>query len=294
MPKLRQKCWSRCGKESSLDLIREQQRRNSQAADAWSLYASHRDRVTQLLLTARTADSDRLLLLGAGNANDFDLSKLLKTYREVVLTDLDVSSLENGLARQGLAANDRIRIIAPVEITGIFAELSSLDRAVAADDEFINRCLKTLAQHPAMTVGSEFGVVGSVGLLTQLIEAIVQSIGETHPRFWEVAAAVRAQHLRFLLNLTRPGGSAVLVTEVVSSDSCPDLTSISESGLSAFVRREISARNFFHGTNPAALQRFLETDPLTSSQLVAIRFTEPWLWQFVARTYAVYGVTLQK
>ena len=97
-----------------------------------------------------------------------------------------------------------------------------------------------------------------------------------------------------MLELTVPGGAAVLVTEVLSSDSCPALLSVDEGGLPELVRCEVAARNFFTGTNPAALQQLLRTEITLAEQLANTRFAEPWLWQFLTRVYAVYALTMRK
>ena len=107
-------------------LSQEQQRRNAESAMAWSLYSPHRERVTQMLLDARTPSVKRLCLLGAGNLNDFDLASLMSAFQELVLVDVDADSLQRGLAQQGFARDDRIQIVAPTDVTGIFTELSSM------------------------------------------------------------------------------------------------------------------------------------------------------------------------
>jgi hypothetical protein len=38
----------------------------------------------------------------------------------------------------------------------------------------------------------------------------------------------------------------------------------------------------------------LQTEPRLTSQLARVEFTTPWLWPFIARIYAVYGVVLRK
>ncbi len=278
-------------------LSHEQSRRNVEADAAWALYEPHRKRVTQLLLDARTQTTTtvmRLCLLGAGNLNDFDLAALLSAFSELVVVDVDADSLQRGLARQGFANDHRIQIVAPTDVTGIFAELSSMQPSQQPHDELIERCLIALAQPPTFSMIGPCDVVASVGLLTQLIEAVVKSVGESHPRFWDVVAAVRLQHLLLMLELTQTNGAAVLVTEVVSSNSCPALLSVNEADLQSLLMQEIAARNFFTGTNPAALQQLLRTEPRLTSQLARIQFSEPWLWQFIARTYAVFGVVLSK
>lgn len=277
-----------------MDLIQEQARRNAEADATWELYAPHRQRVTQLLLDARRSLSDRLCLLGAGNLNDLDLAALSSAFREIVLVDVDEAALRRGLARQGFAEDVRLRVAAPIDVSGVFAELTQIGSDQQAREDTINSCLRTLAQPRRFEEQVCGDVVASVGLLTQLIDGVLRSVGESHPRAWDVVSALRTQHLRLMLDLAAPGGTAALVTEVVSSDSCPALLSVSERDLPNLLRKEIAARNFFTGTNPAALQQLLRTEPGLIGQLASARFTEPWLWSFLTRTYAVYAVTMQK
>jgi hypothetical protein len=277
-----------------MDLIHEQARRNTEADAAWELYTPHRQRVTQLLLDARTSTGERLCLLGAGNLNDLDLAALSTAFREIVPVDVDAAALQRGLSRQGFAADACFRVVAPTDVCGVFAEFAEMASGQEVRDDAINNCLRTLTQLPDFGEPVGFDVVASVGLLTQLIEGVVRSVGESHPRFWEIVSAIRTQHLRLMLDLTVPGGAAVLVTEVVSSDSCPALLSVDKSDLPGLLKREIAAHNFFTGTNPAALQELLRMESSLAEQLASTRFAEPWLWQFLARIYAVYGLTMRK
>lgn len=271
-----------------MDLVQEQRRRNAAADETWQLYAPHRTQVTQLIRSAASPMPRSICLLGAGNLNDIDLSAFAE-FQQITLVDVDATAVRRGLIRQAGCDDARFEVIAPFDVTGAFTELESIKQ-----NNELDRCLSRLMQTPDLGEHENFSVVASVGLLTQLIDAVGRTVGESHPRFWEVVAAVRAQHLRLMLNLTSPGGAAVLVTEVVSSTSCPELLSMSESELPELLRREISAKNFFTGTNPAALQHLLHTAPGIAGELSDVRFTEPWLWQFLARTYAVYGVTMRK
>ncbi len=277
-----------------MDLIHEQARRNTEADAAWELYAPHRQRVTQLLVDARTSTGERLCLLGAGNLNDLDLAALSTAFREIVLVDVDAPALQRGLSRQGFSDDARFRVVAPTDVCGVFAEFTEMANGQQVRDDAINHCLRTLTQLPDFGEPVGFDVVASVGLLTQLIEGVVRSVGESHPRFWEIVSAIRTQHLRLMLDLTVPGGAAVLVTEVVSSDSCPALLSVDKSDLLGLLKREIASRNFFTGTNPAALQELLRTEISLAEQLANTQFAEPWLWQFLSRIYAVYGLTMRK
>src|SRR5690242_9308618 len=70
-------------------------------------------------------------------------------------------------------------------------------------------------------------------------------------RFAEFVAAVRLGHLRLAANLTAPGGTAVLITYVVSSAACPELQAATDRDLPGVLAQALCARNFFHGTSPA-------------------------------------------
>ncbi len=277
-----------------MDLIAEQCRRNVEADDTWALYLAHRERVTRILQDARTESGERLCLLGAGNLNDLDLAALSAAFREIVLVDVDAVALQRGLSRQGFAEDARFRLVAPTDVCGVFAEFAEMANGQQVRDDAINKCLQKLTQLPDFGEPVGFDVVASVGLLTQLIDGVMRSVGESHPRSWELVSAIRIQHLRLMLELTIAGGATVLVTEVVSSDSCPALFSAGEGGLLELLRREIAAKNFFTGTNPAALQHLLRTEICLAEQLANIQLTEPWLWQFLSRVYAVYGLTVRK
>lgn len=277
-----------------MDLIQEQARRNTEADATWVLYAPHRERVTRLLLDARSPTGERLCLLGAGNLNDLDLTALSSTFREIVLVDVDAAALRRGLSRQGFAEDARFRVVAPADVSGVFEKLAQMENDQQIRDEAIDSCLRTLTQPHGLSEHACYDVVASIGLLTQLIDGVIRSVGESHPRSWELVSALRTQHLQMLLELTISGGAAVLVTEIVSSDSCPALLSVDEVGLLELVRREVAARNFFTGTNPAALQQLLRTENSLAEQLANTRFVEPWLWPLLARTYAVYALTMRK
>jgi hypothetical protein len=55
--------------------------------------------------------------------------------------------------------------------------------------------------------------------------------------------------------------SAVLITDVVSSETCPELGSWPERSLGDLLNRIVRHRNFFHGINPAILGALATLDP---------------------------------
>jgi hypothetical protein len=137
-------------------------------------------------------------------------------------------------------------------------------------------------------------VAASTCLLTQIIQCVVRAAGERHPRFVEALRAVRAGHLRLLADLVAPGGTGVLVTDVVSSDSFPALASCDEGSLPAVLNRLVRAGNFFHGANPAALASSLLADPAVAQAVEAVGWAPPWLWDFGPRVYLVCALAFRK
>ncbi|MBI5760495.1 MAG: hypothetical protein HZA46_18425, partial [Planctomycetales bacterium] len=105
---------------------------------------------------------------------------------------------------------------------------------------------------------------------------------------------VRRRHLQLLAELCMPGGTVVLVTDVVSSTTCPELPTIPESQLADFVGRQIQQHNFFTGVNPFVLRQLFETDPAVAPLVSDVRLSLPWRWQLGPRTFAVVALTARR
>jgi hypothetical protein len=276
-----------------MDLAQLQVQCNAEAVDSWQLYSQHRSRVVALLLDTQRSGAGRLCILGAGNLNDVDLVTLLTTFREVVLIDVDRQAVERGVSQQGLTDDHRIRIIAPCDLSTVYEELSLVRLGRPDREELLGTCMSKLERTLDLGLAS-FDVVCSAGLLTQIIDSAGYAVGESDPMYWPLVSALRRQHLLLLLELTRPGGAAVLITEIVSSDTCPKLSSVSDVQLARLLQQEIAAHNFFTGTNPAAIGRLLRTDGRISRLLTDALLSSPWLWSFKTRTYATYGITMRR
>lgn len=284
-----------------IDLEAEQRRCNEESRDAWQRYARHRDRVTELLLETVGDDSAedgsprtrRLCVLGAGNCNDIDLKRLAETFDEIHLVDLDEDALADGVRRAEFEdTHDTVHLHAGLDLCGIFSRLASIDPtdemptqtgivelAQAAMDFSIPECLPR-------SINGGFDTVASVGLLSQLIEGIVSRIPDPAAAL-PLITAVRTRHLRLLIQLARPGGHGVIVTEIVSSDSAPEIASTSEEALPMLLRSVVQQGNFFTGLNPAALLTTFHNDPELSRNVGRVQTHAPWKWDFLYRTYVV-------
>jgi hypothetical protein len=274
------------------DLIEEQQKRNRLSRDAWERFRPHRERVTRLLRDA-APQGGRLCVLGAGNSNDLDLNALLHRFAEVHLVDLDARALEFAVSQQDCQGHRKLHVHGGVELTGIDDRLAGFTprRPPAGSD--VDACLQAAARS-AFDLPGPFDVVASVCLLTQLLERIVLTLGEQHPRFLELLTQVRARHLQLLMELSRPGGVAVLVVDFVSSVTCPELPQVPEGRLARTAAELIRRGNFFTGVNPLVIHSLFQTDPTLAAASEPAQMTEPWLWDFGPRVYAVCGVVARR
>lgn len=276
-------------------IVAEQVRRNRITRGNWDAGASHRAHVMRLLIGEHAGEqSSRLCILGAGNCNDLDLAALLSAFDEVHLVDLDPESLAAGVSKQGPLDTTRIHLHGGVDVTGVADLLALFSPQVSPTDRKLEFCLQQAVQSPAPGLPGPFDVVASVCLLTQLIDAVVLTLGEAHPRFLDMITAIRLRHLRLLTELLTPGGRGVLVSDIVSTDTAPQLASVPESQFADTVGRLINAHNFFTGANPAVLQSLFATDPELHVHTTAAQLNLPWPWHLGNRTYAVTAVTFHK
>jgi hypothetical protein len=252
--------------------LNEQVRRNRATRGHWQLFAGHRQQVTRLLLAAAQRAAvgvdrlaPRLCVLGAGNCNDLDLARLLPSFSAIQLVDWDAEALAEGVEQQGLAGE--LAII----------QRGAIDLASAQASEIL-------------TAGERVEVAASVCLISQILESSAGQFGAGHGEFF----AARDRHLDLLVDLLIPGGCGVLITDVVSSETLPQLLTAQEVAISHLVAQAIAARNFFSGLNPAVVLDYLARGSPLSSQVEQIEPISPWRWDLGSRVYAVYALRFRR
>ena len=279
------------------DITREQIRRNEESRSGWKNYASHRETVTQLILNS-AGDGNSLTVLGAGNCNDIDLGQLADRFEIISLVDIDRTAIEAGMRQQGFPLDDkRFRILAS-DVTGFFSELNELGLTENPDAEKLLELATLAAKSQPAELPSPADVVVSTGLITQLVEATIKTAGEanvasTDSPGLQLVQAVRRRHLRLLSELTNPSGTAILVTEVVSSKTVPGLPNARREQLPALLQSCLASGNFFTGLHPGIIYQEMMS-PDFGCEFEGVRLTPPWLWEFTARTYAVVALSARR
>jgi len=265
--------------------------RNAESRERWECFAPHRRRVTDLLVAAPRADKGRLCVLGAGNCNDLELAELLDAFAEVHLVDLDEAAVRGGLAAQSPANPGRAHVHGGLDLAGCNAIMGDWTPEQPPSAADLERCIDAAASCPAPRIPAPFDVVASICLLTQLIDSAATAVGGEHPRFMELLASLRLRHARLLFELLAPGGTALLITDFVSSVTYPPLATTTERDLPGLAAKLIESRNFFTGVNPAVLHALVQADPVLAPRVRRLEMSRPWLWDFGPRTYAVCALS---
>lgn len=224
------------------------QRDNSSTASRWSEYTSHRRAVAVLVAhfgnqhrASRAGGRIRLSVLGAGNGNDLAFDDIVRPGDEVHLVDLDGQALARAAAK--------------------FPDYASLTLHGGVD------LMETedLRSPPAQ-------LVLSTAVLSQVF------LSDLGPRVdSNRIRQIRHHHLRVVLGATAVGGQALLVNDLVSSRTAPEIEVTPASELSALMTDLIARRNFFSGCNPYAICGQLETDWNYRARDITLH--PPWTWQ---------------
>lgn len=266
-------------------------RMNRDSARSWPLYEAHRKHVTRLVVSATLAPGGRLCILGAGNCNDVDLARLCKRFAEIHLVDIDGRALDRAVRRLERGARRRVRVHAPVDVAGVLEDLANIGESTT---DAALRAIVARARAPTPVPDMDpCDVVLSAGVLSQIISSVVLALGPGHPHCLDLLLAARVGHLAGMLRALAPGGRALLVGELVASDTCPSLHSTPHAKLSALADEVVAASNFFTGMSPARIMSDLEHAPALRAA-TRIQLLDPWLWTFSkGRIYLAYALTFE-
>ena len=175
--------------------------------------------------------------------------------------DLDPEALAGGIERQGVADHPSLRMHGGLDVTGMLDAVASWSPRTPIEPADLEALVEWPSRRVGLALPGPFDLVASTCLLSPLIGNAYHSVGEGHPQFPALVRAIRAGHLRLLTHLTAPGGTAVLITDVASTDTFPTLGSVPETSLPGLLRELALGRKFFHGVDPAALTAVISAGP---------------------------------
>jgi hypothetical protein len=121
------------------------------------------------------------------------------------------------------------------------------------------------------------------------------NVGEEHPAIGDLRTAMMTIHLRTLAALARGGGTALVLSDVLSNRTYPLDELPGDADLQALFERVVAENRFYAGSNPRLIGQLLRRDPVLSSAFAPARSLAPWLWTGqLDRTYLVYGLALER
>ena len=275
--------------------VRLQARANRSTREHWAHFATHRAEIHKLIVPGLHAPgTGRLCVLGAGNCNDVDLAALAEAFAEVTLVDVDGAALEAAVRRQGVDGSPRVRVRGGVDLTGIAATFAGWEKSPPSHAD-VEAAARRAAELAPPDLGGPFDTVLSPCLLSQLVGYASDVLGKSHPRRRELLLALRTRHLRMLVDLLRPGGTAVLVCDVASSDGVPALAADRKPDLVELLDRLAYTGRHFDGLAPHAIDAALKSDPLVAPLLGHVHLVRPWLWRLgPARAFLVYAASIRR
>jgi hypothetical protein len=278
-------------------------RANRQARDDWELFTGHRVRLTEVIGQLGAGDGSGvgadgvLALLGAGNCNDVDLVALAERFREIHLVDIDPAGLDRARQRQPPEVRRKLVAHGGIDLTGV---LGRLDRWKARPPDA--RALAEAVTEGAAAIAAALpagrvDVAVSCCLMSQLGWCVEMMLGEEHPAQVDIRIATIAVHLHTLAALCRPGGAALLASDVISSQHYPPLEDLPpDTDLRALAETLVPQRELVYlSASPVLVARSLRQDPVLRGAFAPPVVLTPWLWNGrMSRTYLVYPQLLRR
>jgi hypothetical protein len=265
-----------------------QARVNRNVAKNREWYAGHRARVAALVGAAGRGGD--LCVLGAGNGSDLDLPALAERFASLHLVDIDSEALERCRDGAPAALRDRLVLHPGVDLSGFTERIDEWGETFPAEAE-LGRAAQPAIHGILRQLGRAFDVVVSTCALSQLAVPFHRAWILPGTGWANLHAAITAVHLATLAGATRPGGTGVLVFDVLSSKTAPELRALegqAPEALAAFVEQHAGGRL---DPDPRGLLARLGT----LGRLVAEpRLTDPWLWNIGAETQLVYGLSFTR
>jgi hypothetical protein len=276
----------------------EQRASNASGLPYYDVFASHRLQLTRLIRGAAVrgqgSGGERVCVLGAGNAYDLELEELLTVFAEVHLVDIDADAVRGARLRVPEGPRQRVFTHAPVDLSGWFQQLERWGRMQVTPQELM-AAPAVGAKGIAAVLPGPFDVVVSTCLLTQLQLSLLQLIGDRHQLFVALREFLTLTHLRTLAALTKPGGRALLVTDLCERAVFPAGRPRDDADLAPLMQELVAAGHVIHSSHPELIKITLGDDPVLARTFAPAELSAPWLWQNgPGRCFLVYALLLSQ
>jgi hypothetical protein len=272
----------------------DQRASNQSGLPHFDAFRDHRQALTRLLGGAAAGGGERLCVLGAGNAFDLELQELLARFAEVHLVDIDAAAVTRARERVPEGPRSRLSTHAPLDLSGMFQDIERWGRMQVTPQELM-AAPAAGAKRIAAALPGPFDVVASTCLLTQLQLTLLQLLGDTHQLFVALREFLTLTHLRTLAGLTKPGGCAVLVTDLCEAAVFPAGRPRNQADLVPLMAELVDKGFVIHSSHPGLIRATLDDDPVLKRSFSDSQLSAPWLWQNgPTHRFLVYALTLPR
>jgi hypothetical protein len=274
------------GQGSAARAAEYQARVNRNVGNNREWYASHRAHVTEVLCGQSGGD---LCILGAGNGSDLDLAALAARFAAIHLVDIDGEALERCRAGAPHDLARRLGLHPGVDLSGFTEQIDAWGEELPTEAE-LGRAAQPAIHGILRRLGRTFDVVASTCALSQLAVPYHRALILPAPAWANLHATITAVHLATIVGATRPGGTGVLIFDVLSSKSAPGLRGLAPEEAATFADRHVAEGGRLDPNPAGLLARLAGLGRLVASP----RLTAPWLWNIGAETQLVYGLTFTR
>lgn len=272
----------------------DQRASNQSGLPHFDAFRGHREALTRVLSGSGPGGSERLCVLGAGNAYDLELEQLLTQFAEVHLVDIDAAAVARARARVPEGPRSRLLAHAPLDLSGMFQDIERWGRMQVTPQELM-AAPAAGAKRIAAALPGPFDVVASTCLLTQLQLTLLQLLGDRHQLFVALREFLTLTHLRTLAALTKPGGRALLITDLCEANVFPPGRPRDDDDLERLMAELVAKGHVIHSSHPELIRVTLDDDPVLKRCFGAAQLSPPWLWQNgPSRRFLVYALTLPR
>jgi hypothetical protein len=272
----------------------DQRDSNQSGLPHFDAFRGHRQALTRVLLGSGLGGGERLCVLGAGNAFDLELEQLLTQFAEVHLVDIDAAAVARARERVPEGPRSRLLAHAPLDLSGMFQDIERWGRMQVTPQELM-AAPAAGAKRIAAALPGPFDVVASTCLLTQLQLSLLQLLGDRHQLFVALREFLTLTHLRTLAALTKPGGRALLVTDLCEANVFPPGRPRDDADLAPLMAELVAKGHVIHSSHPELIRVTLGDDPVLKRSFDDAALSVPWLWQNgPSRRFLVYALTLPR
>jgi len=264
-----------------------------QMRERWNRFSNHREHISGILEHLLWHSNRRISVWGAGPCVDIDLEKLLPIFENIELVDIDKEALDTvQLLQEGLDFS-RIHFYGDIDLFGL-SDFFKQWNMQAPSEASVEKAKEIAICHSLPMLYHNNQVTLSDCVLSQVLEKLALTMGETHPQLLSMICTVRLRHIELLLTHTCPGGYVLLITDMTSYLLLPVLNTISDEYLSPLMNSLIEAKLFFTGCNPYAVIKSCRENGNLIGLIEKIELVEPWVWQLKEGNVLVYCLIIQK